>query len=331
MDDVQGRAAPLLASTRAATPTRARRCVVIGSNNSAHDICADLWEARRRRDDGAALVDAHRPLRHADGARARRALLRAGGRERASTTDKADLIFASRALPDHARRSRSRSTTRWSERDADFYARLEQGRLPARLRRGRLGPVHEVPAPRLGLLHRRRRLRAHRRRQDQARDGVTSSSSTETRSCSTDGSELPADLIVYATGYGSMNGWAAELISPGGRRQGRQGLGPRLGHDEGPGPVGGRAAQHVEADAAGGAVVPRRQPAPVAALLAVTWRCSSRRAWRASPRRSTGCRRCTTLRDRRTRLARRLSPHDVPRYTMRAHMFTPPTFESLLP
>ena len=28
-----------------------------------------------------------------------------------------------------------------------------------------------------------------------------------------DGSELPADLIVYATGYGSMNSWAARLIS----------------------------------------------------------------------------------------------------------------------
>ena len=27
-----------------------------------------------------------------------------------------------------------------------------------------------------------------------------------------DGSEVPADLIVYATGYGSMNGWAADLI-----------------------------------------------------------------------------------------------------------------------
>jgi putative flavoprotein involved in K+ transport len=25
---------------------------------------------------------------------------------------------------------------------------------------------------------------------------------------------LPADLVVYATGYGSMNGWAADLISP---------------------------------------------------------------------------------------------------------------------
>jgi putative flavoprotein involved in K+ transport len=28
-----------------------------------------------------------------------------------------------------------------------------------------------------------------------------------------DGTELEADLIVYATGYSSMNGWAAELIS----------------------------------------------------------------------------------------------------------------------
>ena len=28
-----------------------------------------------------------------------------------------------------------------------------------------------------------------------------------------DGSELKADVIVYATGYGSMDGWAAKLIS----------------------------------------------------------------------------------------------------------------------
>ena len=63
-----------------------------------------------------------------------------------------------------------------------------------------------------------------------------------------DGTELPADLVVYATGYGSMNGWVADLISPGDRRPRRQGLGPRLGHDEGPRALGGRAAQHVEAD-----------------------------------------------------------------------------------
>ena len=28
-----------------------------------------------------------------------------------------------------------------------------------------------------------------------------------------DGTELPADIIIYATGFSSMNGWAAELIS----------------------------------------------------------------------------------------------------------------------
>ena len=28
-----------------------------------------------------------------------------------------------------------------------------------------------------------------------------------------DGTQLPADLVVFATGYGSMNGWAARLIS----------------------------------------------------------------------------------------------------------------------
>ena len=27
-----------------------------------------------------------------------------------------------------------------------------------------------------------------------------------------DGTELPADVVVYATGYGSMNGWVADLI-----------------------------------------------------------------------------------------------------------------------
>ena len=29
-----------------------------------------------------------------------------------------------------------------------------------------------------------------------------------------DDTELPADLLVYATGYGSMNGWLADLMSP---------------------------------------------------------------------------------------------------------------------
>ncbi len=42
---------------------------------------------------------------------------------------------------------------------------------------------------------------------------VTVENLTETSVVLTDGTELPADLVVYATGYGSMNGWAAKLIS----------------------------------------------------------------------------------------------------------------------
>src|SRR6202043_2636486 len=56
---------------------------------------------------------------------------------------------------------------------------------------------------------------------------------------------------------------------PGGGSQGWKVLGSRVEHDQGPRTVGGGAAQHVETDPAGGAVVPRRQLAPVAALLPV--------------------------------------------------------------
>ena len=72
--------------------------------------------ARRRRDDGAAVLHPHRPLRHADGGRARRAVLRGGGRRRGDHREgRPDLRLAS--LPDHGRapdpglRARSASAT----------------------------------------------------------------------------------------------------------------------------------------------------------------------------------------------------------------------------
>jgi putative flavoprotein involved in K+ transport len=51
-----------------------------------------------------------------------------------------------------------------------------------------------------------------------------------------DGAEIPADLLVYATGYGSMNQWAADLISPEvACRVGKcWGLGSGTRHDPGP-------------------------------------------------------------------------------------------------
>ena len=46
------------------------------------------------------------------------------------------------------------------------------------------------------------------------KSGVGIDRLTEDSVVLSDGSELPADLVVYATGYGSMTGWAESLISP---------------------------------------------------------------------------------------------------------------------
>ena len=84
-----------------------------------------------------------------------------------------------------------------------------------------------------------------------------------------DGTELEADLVVYATGYGSMNGWAADLISQ--EVADRVGKVWGLGSDtpKDPGPWEGEERNMWKPTQQRGAVVPRRQPAPVAALLAL--------------------------------------------------------------
>ena len=46
------------------------------------------------------------------------------------------------------------------------------------------------------------------------RSGVSIERLTETTAVLSDGSALQADLVVYATGFGSMNRYVAELISP---------------------------------------------------------------------------------------------------------------------
>ena len=186
------------------------------------------------------------------------------------TTDMADLIFASRALSGSCPRFQMPVYEEMKERDADLYDRLEKagfmldfgddgsGLFMKYLRRGS-GYYIDVGASQLVVDGEHQ---AEERRQRRAR-----SPSTVVRL--TDGTRAAGRPHRLATGYGSMNGWARGPHQPGGRRQGRQVLGPGLGHAEGSGPLGGRAAQHVEADAAGGTVVPRRQPAPVAPLFAV--------------------------------------------------------------
>ena len=269
-----------------------RKCVVLGSNNSAHDICAALWEH------GADVTMIQRSTTHV----VRSETLMELGlgdlySERAIdsgvTTELADLIFAS--IP--YRILATFQTPVYEEMariDADFYQRLEKagfmldwgddgsGLFLKYLRRGS-GYYIDVGASELVA-----------NGDVKLRSGVSIAEIRPHSVVLTDGSELRGrpDRARHRVRLDERMGGPAHL--PGRRGPGRQGVGTRLGHDQGPRTLGGRAAQHVEAHAARGPVVPRREPPPIAPLQPVPGPADSRRAWRASRHRSTASPRSTT-------------------------------------
>ena len=190
-------------------PYVGRKAVVIGSNNSAHDICKALYE------NGVDVTMVQRSSTHIvksdtlmdiglGDLYSERAL--AAG----MTTEKADLTFAS--LPYRIMHEfQIPLYDQMRERDKEFYARLEaagfeldwgadgSGLFMKYLRRGSgyyidVGACDLVADGRIKL--------AHGQVDHLTEDSVVLA----------DGTELPADVVVYATGYGSMNGWAADLI-----------------------------------------------------------------------------------------------------------------------
>ena len=189
-----------------------RKAVVLGSNNSAHDICADLWEH------GADVTMIQRSSTHIAPSASLMELALGGlyseqALENGITTEKADLLFAS--VPYRIMHTfHIPAYDEMKRRDADLYARLEKagflldfgedgsGLFMKYLRRGS-GYYIDVGASEL-VADGRIRLKS--------RVGIER---INPRSVTlTDGTELPCDLLVYATGYGSMNSWLADLISP---------------------------------------------------------------------------------------------------------------------
>ena len=189
---------------------RAKRCVVIGSNNSAFDICGALWE------NGADVTMVQRSSSHivkSDtlmeiglGALYSEEAVAAG-----VTTEKADHVFASipyRLLA----QSQIPLYDAMRERDKDFYQRLEAS-----------GFDHDWGDDGSGLfmkyLRRGSGYYIDTGAADLVADGKIKLAKgqvdhlTEDSVVLADGTELPADLVVYATGYGSMNGYAADMIS----------------------------------------------------------------------------------------------------------------------
>ncbi|KAA0998914.1 NAD(P)/FAD-dependent oxidoreductase [Paraburkholderia panacisoli] len=190
---------------------RGKKVVVIGANNSAHDICAALWEAgvdvTMVQRSSTHIVKSDSLMEFALGDLYSERAVAAG-----MTTAKADLTFAS--IPYailHEFQIPVFNAIR--ERDADYYDRLQKsgfmldfgdddsGLFMKYLRRGS-GYYIDVGASEL-VANGKIKLKS----------GVDVVELKEHSVLLSDGSELEADVLVYATGYGSMNGWAADLIS----------------------------------------------------------------------------------------------------------------------
>ncbi|MEO1470770.1 MAG: NAD(P)/FAD-dependent oxidoreductase [Pseudomonadota bacterium] len=189
---------------------KGKKALVIGSNNSAHDICAALWEAdvdvTMVQRSSTHIVRSDPLMEHGLGALYSEQAVKNG-----IDHHKADLIFASIPyailhefqIPIYAK---------IREEDADFYAGLEKagfwldwgaddsGLFMKYLRRGS-GYYIDIGASQLIIDG---EIKLKRGQVEEV---------TETGVRLDTGEHLEADLIVYATGYGSMNGWAADLIS----------------------------------------------------------------------------------------------------------------------
>ena len=188
-----------------------KRCVVVGSNNSAHDICAALYES------GADVTMVQRSSTHIAKSESLMELALGGLYSEDAVANgidhhKADLIFAS--VPYKIMHGFHIPVyEEMAKRDADLYSRLEKagflldfgedgsGLFMKYLRRGS-GYYIDVGASDL-VADGKIKLKS----------GVQAERYTENGVAFDDGSELEADLIVLATGYSSMNGWAADLIS----------------------------------------------------------------------------------------------------------------------
>ncbi|WP_428926640.1 NAD(P)/FAD-dependent oxidoreductase [Marinibacterium sp. SX1] len=187
-----------------------KKVVVVGSNNSAHDICAALWEA------DADVTMVQRSSTHIVRSDTLMdiglgALYSEDAVASGMTTEKADMVFAS--LPYRIMHEfQIPLYDQMKERDAEFYAGLERagfdldwgddgsGLFMKYLRRGS-GYYIDVGASQLIIDGEVKLVKGQVERFD------------ETGVVLADGTHLDADLVVMATGYGSMNGWAADLIS----------------------------------------------------------------------------------------------------------------------
>ncbi len=213
---------------------RGKKCIVLGANSSAHDICVDLKESAADvtliQRTPTTVVRSETLMAVAFAGLYSEEAVRAG-----INAEKADMIFASTPFRLMATVQKP-LYAEMARRDAKLIARLNKvgfltdygpdgsGLMMKAFRTGS-GYYIDVGASELIATG-----------QIKVRSNVEIARLTEDAVFLTDGSALPADLIVYATGYRPMNEWVANIIS----REAADLIGPNWGYGSGtkgdPGP-----------------------------------------------------------------------------------------------
>ncbi len=213
---------------------RGKKCIVLGANSSAHDICVDLKESAADvtliQRTPTTVVRSETLMAVAFAGLYSEEAVRAG-----INAEKADMIFASTPFRLMAAAQKP-LYAEMARRDAKLIARLNKvgfltdygpdgsGLMMKAFRTGS-GYYIDVGASELIATG-----------QIKVRSNVEIARLTEDAVFLTDGSALPADLIVYATGYRPMNEWVANIIS----REAADLIGPNWGYGSGtkgdPGP-----------------------------------------------------------------------------------------------
>jgi putative flavoprotein involved in K+ transport len=213
---------------------RGKQCVVVGANSSAHDICVDMWE------NGASATMIQRTPTTVVRSESLMDVAFAGlyseqAVKNGIDVDKADMIFAStpfRLLPD----SQKPLYEEIAKRDASLIARLNKAGFQTDYGPGGSGLLIKALRTGSGYYIDVGCSELIANGEVKVRSGVEIKRLNKSSVTLSDDSEVPADVIVYATGYLPMNEWVAKVIS----RETANLIGPNWGYGSGtrgdPGP-----------------------------------------------------------------------------------------------
>jgi putative flavoprotein involved in K+ transport len=211
-----------------------KACVVVGANNSAHDIAVDLWERGASvtmiQRSPTTVVKATSLRRHRD-----KGPLSEAAARRGIDAARADLIIASTPYRAKERLDQA-DCRRLQEEDAEFYARLRASGFLLDFGEDETGHVGKYMRRASGYYIDVGGSELVASGEIKVRSGVGVAEIRPRSVVLGDGSELAADAIIYATGFGPMEGWTVALISPeAAAKVGRcWGLGSDTGLDPGP-------------------------------------------------------------------------------------------------